>query len=441
MHANRRDLVRGGHPSPGALVVAGRRMGPTERLLHDMHTSGTFVLGHAARISGPLTESILRRALAAVQRRHPLLRVHVPRVGHDFLSDGTGPVPLRVVERDSEDRWQRVFEEELNAPIPYGAHPLIRAVLLTEGHSPDHELVLISSHAIIDGAAGVSLLRDIMNACVAAREGRTDPDESLEPAPPLEALLPAWMVEKRVRPRFRVSGILPIDRRVAPSDRKSRVVFRVVDAEETARLSAKGREQGCTINAALCAAGLRACREVSRGDQELGLSTNVSLRERLEPPVGVDHLGTYISSVHTHHRVASGSDFWPLAREIKNAIALAIERVEYLENVDTIRWGWVARLVARHLLPRMRSGRLHALNLTNVGRIPYEAEFGPFRARAYFAASSQHRVGSSMQVAVQTLGGAMCIAFVYADPILLPARGEQFVEAFEAQLRGALEGG
>jgi hypothetical protein len=416
-------------------------MGPTERLLHDMHTCGTFVLGHAARISGPVTETIVRQALDAVQRRHPLLRVHVPRVGHDFVPDGGGSIPLRVVARDSEERWQRVFEDELNAPIPYGAHPLIRAVLLTDGRSPDHELVLISSHAIIDGAAAVTLLRDIMNACVAAYEGCTNPDESLEPVPPLEALLPAWMYEKRVRPRFKVSGILPVDRRVAPSKRRSRVVFRVVEKEETARLSAKCREQGCTVNAALCAAGLRACRVVGRGDQELGLSTNVSLRERLDPPVAVDHLGTYISSVHTHHRVTSSSEFWSLAREIKGAIALAIERVEYLENVDTIRWGAVARLVARHLLPRMRAGRLHALNLTNVGRIPYEAEFGPFRAHAYFAASSQHQVGSSMQVAVQTLGGAMCIAFVYADPILLPERGQQFVEAFEAQVRDALEGG
>lgn len=415
-------------------------MGPTERLLHDMHTSGTFVLGHAARIAGPLTESIVRRALDAVQRRHPLLRVHVARVGRDYVPDGTGAIPLRVVERDSEDRWQRVYEDELDAPIPYGVHPLIRAVLVTGAGSPDHELVLVSSHAIIDGAAGVSLLRDLMNACVAAHEGRLDPDESLEPVPPLEALIPAWMFEKRVRPRFRVAGILPIDRGAAPSRRRSRVLFRVVGSEETARLSARSREHGCTINAALCAAGLLACRAVGRVDQELGLSTNVSLRERLEPPVAADHLGTYISSVHTHHRVTSSSGFWALAGEIKEAIAVAIDRVEYLENVDTIRWGWLARWVARHLLPRMRFGRLHALNLTNVGRVPYGAEFGPFRLGAFYAASSQHRVGSSMQVAVQTLAGAMCFAFVFADPILLPARGEQFVEAFEAQLRGAMEG-
>jgi hypothetical protein len=417
-------------------------MAPTERLLHDMHTSGTFVVGHAARISGPVTETTVRRALAVVQHRHPLLRVHVPEGGRDFVSDGTGPVPLRVVARDSEDHWQRVFEDELNAPIPYGAHPLIRAVLLTGGPSPDHELVLISSHAVIDGAGGVTLLRDIMNACVEAHEGRTSPGESLELIPPLEACLPAWMYEKRVRPRFKVAGILPIDRRVAPSKRKSRVLLRVVDAAQTARLSAKCREQRCTVNAALCAAGLRACRVVAGDhDQEFGLSTNVSLRERLTPPVAIDHLGTYISSVLTHHRVATRSEFWPLAREVKDAIALAVERVEYLANVDAILWGSVARLVARHLLPRMRAGRLHALNVTNVGRIPYSPEFGPFRVESYFAASSQHRVGSSMQIAVQTLGGAMCIAFVFADPILLAARGEQFVEAFEAEVRRALVDG
>src|SRR5262249_13658863 len=143
------DLIRAAHPSPGALLVAGRRMGPTERLLHDMHTYGTFVVGHTARISGPLSETLVRQALDAVQRRHPLLRVHVARGGGDFISDGATPIPLRVVTRDAEARWQRVFEDELNAPIPYGAHPLIRVVLLTDGSSQDHELVLISSHAII----------------------------------------------------------------------------------------------------------------------------------------------------------------------------------------------------------------------------------------------------------------------------------------------------
>lgn len=433
------DLARRDLPSTAISLVADRRMGPSERLLHDMHTSGTFVLGHAARISGPLTEPVVRRALDAVQRRHPLLQVHVPAAGRDFVVAGTPPIPLRVVARDTEDRWQSVFEDELQVPIAVGLRPLVRAVLVTDGEADDHELLFVSSHAVIDGASGVTLLRDVLNACAAVSEGRHVGDEPLPPVPPLEALIPAWMPAKRVRPRFKVAGILPVDRRAPPAHRKSRVLLRVVDAERTARLSARSREHGCTVNAALCAAGLLACRDVARADQDFGLSTNVSLRERLTPPVAADNLGTYVSSVHTHHRVASTSDTWALAREIKDAISLAIERVEYLDNVDAIRWGWVARWVARHLLPRIRDGRLHALNLTNVGRIPLETQVGRFRVRAFFALSSQHRVGSSMQIAVQTLGGAMSIAFVHAEPTLSPARGEKFVEAFEARLAAALQ--
>ena len=437
-------------PSPPARVLAEeRRMGPCERFLQGLYAQGIFVTLSGLLISGPLDERILRQALAVIQRRHPLLRVHVPRPGHDFVTEGTEPIPFRVVQRDSPDRWKMAIEEELNRANPCGRHPLIRLVWVTDRQSTEHEILMVMSHAIGDGITTLLLVYDFLNACQAALEGTSNLTESLESLPPMEALIPRWMKEKQTKVPQKAAGILPIDQKASPSKRRTRILFRVIDAQFTKRLAARCREQGGTVHGALCAASLKACRALDTDDRELGLSTNINLRDWLEPPVPFFHVGTYISSVTTHHLATPASDFWALAREVNSAVSQAIERVQYLD-VDQLKkwekssrvslwfWGKIMRFATRFVVPRIRAGRLQALNVTNMGRVPYSLQFGPFKVKAAFGTSSQHLMGSSMQVSVGTFGGAMCFAFTYAEPILRPARAGQFIEAFECELRRAI---
>ena len=52
----------------------------------------------------------------------------------------------------------------------------------------------------------------------------------------------------------------------------------------------------------------------------LGLNSLVSLRERLDPSVGVDVCGPYVSFTATFHPVGGKHDFWSLARGIRSSI-------------------------------------------------------------------------------------------------------------------------
>ncbi len=85
-----------------------------------------------ARVVGEFRVDQLELALIEVQQQHPLLRVRVtldesrqPR----FVED-TASIPLRVVERQGEQHWQREVEQELSQPFNWAKAPLLRVVLL-----------------------------------------------------------------------------------------------------------------------------------------------------------------------------------------------------------------------------------------------------------------------------------------------------------------------
>ncbi len=415
-----------------------RSMGLSERLLSYLHGRGIFVCGHVIRLQGPLTERDLSHGLRALQMRHPLLRVHLPDKGADFVEAGTAPIELRALRREDTDHWQRIYEEQLATPLPYGDRPLLRVTWLRDASGHEHDLVLGSNHVIIDGASGAAIYHDLLSACMRSIDGQTTLDASLQVLPPVDDLLPPSSQDPQEKRPFKPGSIMTIDRPVRVGKRRSRVFFRAFDADETAFLVGQARAHGTTLNSVLCAAALKAARSVESADCELTLSTNVSLRDMLAAPVPTEHLGSYISSVTTHHRVESESDIWSLARESRAAIKRAIDGAEYLPPRRD-RFGWFEKLMLGILAPRWRAGRLQALNVSNVGRIPFPTRFGPLTATAFYAGSSQHVLGSSMQLAVQTLGGAAFATFVYADPVLSPQRAAGFVEAFDGALRRILD--
>lgn len=412
-------------------------MGTSERVLDYIYRLGIFVVAQVIRLNGPLTERDLVNGLAALQHRHPLLRMHLPTAGSDFIEAGTEAIEIRPVLRENAEHWQRAYEEQIAAPQPYGRRPLVRVTWLRDATGQEHDLITSGSHVVLDGAAGTVYYRDLLSACARSIEGGSAFGETLEVVPALDELLPRWASERKKVQRFDPARIMSIDRAAPPAKRSSRVQFRVVDADRTAQLVEQARAHGVTLTSVLSAAALKAARSVEADDCELTVSTNVSLRHLLEPPVSADHLGSYVSSVSTHHRVEQASDFWALARENADAVKRAVDAGEYLDAYRA-KFGWLEKFVLRFFAPRFRAGRIQALNVTNMGRVPYPTQFGPLRATGFYIGSSQHILGSSMQVGAQTLDGTLCATFVYSPPILAPARAAAFIDAFECELEGAI---
>ena len=149
-------------PSAAKLV---RPIGATERLFYRYSEASPTHFVLVAEFDEELAEYRLRRALNAVQRRHPLLTVHVEdrpvsRLGF-YRPDDVAPIPL-TVQHSSEDSWRSLAAQELSRPFDRSIAPLIRATLL---RTPFSSTVLLTfDHTIADGISSVLVLDDLVGA-------------------------------------------------------------------------------------------------------------------------------------------------------------------------------------------------------------------------------------------------------------------------------------
>jgi hypothetical protein len=136
--------------------VVGRRLAAMERafvLLDEvLPFNGVLVL----RLRGPLDEASLRRGIAALQARHPLLRM---AIDGDRFVELAEPMPLRTVPRDGDDRWRAEAEHVLNERFAPGG--LLARLVWVRGDGV-HELLTAHHHVIADAQSSVYLAQDLL---------------------------------------------------------------------------------------------------------------------------------------------------------------------------------------------------------------------------------------------------------------------------------------
>ncbi|MEH2279635.1 MAG: SDR family NAD(P)-dependent oxidoreductase [Nostoc sp.] len=113
--------------------------------LYDQVTPVHFTL--TASIIGELHINQLQQALIRVQQRHALLNVRIVSdlSGQPCLVEDSSSIPLRVVQRQSDQQWQQEVERELSHPFDWNQVPLIRIVLV---HTKYISEVLTSTDSI-----------------------------------------------------------------------------------------------------------------------------------------------------------------------------------------------------------------------------------------------------------------------------------------------------
>ncbi len=408
-----------------------------ERQLGAFESALTFSDRHAPlnvvvvlRLEAGPSPAALRRALDAVQARHPLLRARIRTVAGRYVFGPCrdGAIALRLAERDDGEAWVREAEAELETRLDAGAGvPARCAYLEAPASGPgDCEVLLTFHHAFMDGASAVSLVRELLAACGAADAG-AEPGlgEPLAPLPAAEDLFPPACQGGRRRARLAGFLLRQLGQEIADRWRargrwhppisgptRNRILSFRLSGAETKALVRRSRRRRLTLHSAFDAALLLAVSRHLYPRQSLPLRHLVfaDLRPYLKPPVAAENLGAYFSMLRFCSSIAPESSLWRLAREINARVHAGVRRGEkYLFSLT-------GAAAMRHLI---RSGKERmattALSYTGAARLAGESRF-PVKALHAFV--SNFRLGPEYTAQVRLHAGRICWDILYLEPEL-----------------------
>lgn len=294
-----------------------RPLGGFERII-DLYISRNPVqFSLAVELASPVSPERLRRALVELQALHPLLTARIDRGGDrpTFRRDHA-LIPVRQVR---ESDWQTEAAAEQARPIDPEGSPLVRATLITDaGPTRASSVVLTFSHQISDGRGALLAVHDLV-ALLAGRKrrARTVPDAQEDHVQLLSSAgtpsaggLPAD--EEAPRP----AAIRPLDAASPMID------VAELDDVTTGLLRAAARENGSTVQGALCAA---AALEMLKDSPQEQVRINVPID--LRPLLGLDDavVNRFVATTVTLSATAE-DDLWSLARRASMQLRSARDR-------------------------------------------------------------------------------------------------------------------
>ena len=356
-----------------------RPLGWTERLfwLLDRNRPRHFVL--AAQVEGHTTADAWRRAVDAVQRRHPLLSVRIEARDDSVPCFRRAPgaqIPLRVVRGEGFGLdWEPQFARELASPVDPEQAPLMRVALCLE---PDRAVCILSAHhSIADGMSVAFVVRDLLQALAGS---------TLQSLP----VLPACddLVGQAAAGLGREAAVAALDL-PAPGPtsvyrRRDGAVPQIqmigFEPPLVTRLRERARAEGTTLHGALCSGlALTFAQALDRpAGEPIRIWSPMDVRRLLG--LGEDCALLALSMiVRAEPRGLPG--FWDVARGISGRLA-ASRTTDYLaaalgflsQSIGSLEVAEAAQLMARRFP--------FDFVVTNLGLLPYQTRFGHLKLSA-----------------------------------------------------------
>ncbi|SCF25538.1 phthiocerol/phthiodiolone dimycocerosyl transferase family protein [Micromonospora mirobrigensis] len=282
-----------------------RPLGAFEHII-DLYISRNPVqFSLAVELTSPVSAHHLERALAQLQKTHPLLAVGIDRSGdHPTFRKSTEPIGVRQTRGGD---WREAAAQEQTRPVDADGSPLARVTLVSDA-SGDRgtALVLTFSHQITDGRGALRAAHDLL----AILDGQTP---AARPAPIDQESLLARLPETQ-RPIDHTPGpaaepkaatIRPFDA-TAPS-----IETAELDRASTEHLRATARANGATVQGALCAAAAQALSALT-GAESVHINVPIDLRSALG--LDDDVVNRFTATAVVLHASAQ-STLWSLAKD------------------------------------------------------------------------------------------------------------------------------
>ena len=433
--------------SSATLSGVSRALSPLERWYWICdQVSPLNVIAHA-RLHGRVARESFPLGLGALQQRHPLLCVAIAAdpggANPRFVPAEASPIPLRHVQADSQDAWEReLSEHELTVSVDWRQGPLARALVVSAGDC--HDLVLTLPHCISDGTTVLSLMRQWIELAAGFDAGTDSPPASLQrqparPAP--EDMFPARargftgaarIIAQQIRDQgtaaLRRPRRLQASHAVPFTQRRTRWLRSSLSAAQLAALAQACRREQTTVHGALAAAMVSAVADdAGTGSGLFTIGSPIDIRPDLVPPVSGLEAGTYVATVPSVVPWQPGAPLWPMARMISRDLARRRRRGEPMSSVNLLKLAAPKTLASSDRFLRFMDERGPiTLCLSNIGRYDFPAEIGRWQVcDAEFIASLS--VNGMFVATVNSSHDRLAWNFTYVDQAIPDDRAQRLV--------------
>ncbi|WP_298741350.1 condensation domain-containing protein [uncultured Chitinophaga sp.] len=372
------------------------------------------------KIRGAISESALRQALAKVQAKHPLLTVAVQEDSKGqpwFVTPTPVPeIPLRIVERSSEDDWMRESEKECSLRFDMQQGPLLRMVWIRSGVVSD--LIMVCHHCICDGASIVTLFREILTLTDQPKLeiGQYDSFNTIED------LVPRVILEDRKNKRkgLITSAFLRLFLFFVPQKKelpwgKDYTVRWKMDKASTAALVRRCKEDRTTVHAALCTAFLWAFRQVKGNKARNQVFCPVNLRRYISE-IKDDMLFGFASSTTLSLEKDPALDFSAQVKKVNTRLS---EKLENLKVYEEIMINEYYHPVVKKLSQYLSTAKgNNDLTFSNMGRLDIPKRFSSFEVETVHNPILVFKSANPNGIIVSTFDEQMNFSFLSNDAYL-----------------------
>ncbi|MFI2713952.1 hypothetical protein ACH495_27905 [Micromonospora sp. NPDC018662] len=299
--------------SPAHPIV--RPLGAFEHII-DLYISRNPVqFSLVVELASPVSAHQLERALAQLQRTHPLLAVGIDRTdAHPTFCESTELIDVRQVRGGD---WREAAAQEQTRPVDADGSPLARATLVSDASGDRGTAVVLTfSHQITDGRGALRAAHDLLailaGQTLPARPVPTDQESLLERLPRTERPID-HTPDPAAEPA--VATIRPFDA-TAPS-----IEIAELDPATTEHLRSTARANGSTVQGALCAAAAQAL-SARTGAESIRINVPIDLRSALG--LEDDVVNRFTATAVVLHAPAH-STLWSLAKDATAQLRAARE--------------------------------------------------------------------------------------------------------------------
>jgi hypothetical protein len=378
------------------------------------------------RISNGPSEETLKILLPVLQQRQPLLGVHIHKEKNWFyyVSEDTPGIPLKVKERQHNDHWRQLVEEEINTKFDMFTGPLVRFTYLTGPGNKESEIIITFQHSIMDAVSGGNLLDEILSFCreIESR-GSVEDLKILEPLAPADAFFPSsfqgfrrkWNLflfflrqmgdEFRYRRRTRGKRVPPVH-----PEGKNKILPVKLSKELSDALIKCSRQKRVTLNNLLTAAFLMAVHKHLYNGEEMPLRhiNTADLRPYLNPPLGARYFGSYFAMMRFTVGMKRNPRVWELAREFGDINYFSLKRGD---KFCTHQFSYQMM----RMLFRLKSFRMANTAMSFTGPVMMEKKYGKIEVRDIHGFASNFVVGPEYSTLVRLFDDHIYWDFLYLD--------------------------